>query len=191
MGGCLYTILKDHLYFKNEYVNELSTPENIDTLYVRPQQYGNTINYFSAKVGKEFRVWKFALDNTILYQKVDQKDNILNVPEFVTRNTLYYSDYLFKKALFFQTGVTFQYFTKYYGNDYNPLIGEFFVQDERKFGDFPLMDFFINAKIKEFRLFLKAEHFNSSFTGYNYYSAPNVPYRDFTVRFGVIWDFFS
>jgi len=186
-----YTILKDHLYFKNEYVNELSTPENIDTLYVRPQQYGNTINYFSAKVGKEFRVWKFALDNTILYQKVDQKDNILNVPEFVTRNTLYYSDYLFKKALFFQTGLTFQYFTKYYGNDYNPLIGEFFVQDERKFGDFPLMDFFINAKIKEFRLFLKAEHFNSSFTGYNYYSAPNVPYRDFTVRFGVIWDFFS
>ncbi|AWH85195.1 hypothetical protein HYN59_08700 [Flavobacterium album] len=186
-----YTILNDHLYFKNEFINTISTPANIDTLYVKPQQYGNTINYFSVKVGREFRVWKLALDNTVLYQKVDQRDNVINVPELVTRNTLYYSDYVFKKALYFQTGITFQYFTKYYGNDYNPLIGEFFVQDKKKFGDFPLMDFFINAKIKEFRMFLRAEHFNSGFTGYDYYSAPNTPYRDFTVRFGVIWDFFS
>lgn len=186
-----YTILNDHLFFANEYINTVSTPENIDTLYVRPQQYGNTINYFSVKVGREFRFWKLALDNTFLYQKADQQDNILNVPEFVTRNTLYYSDYVFKKALYFQTGFTFQYFTKYYGNDYNPLIGEFFVQDEKKFGDFPLIDFFINAKIKEFRMFLRAEHFNSSMTGYDFYSAPNVPYRDFTIRFGIIWDFFS
>lgn len=186
-----YTILNDHLYFKNEFINTITATNNIDTLHVKPQQYGNTINYFSVKVGREFRFWKFALDNTVLYQKVDQKDNILNVPELVTRNTFYYSEHLFKKALYLQTGFTFQYFTKYYGNDYNPLLGEFFVQDEKEFGGFPLIDFFINAKIKEFRLFLRAEHFNSSMTGYDYYSAPNVPYRDFTVRFGVIWDFFS
>jgi hypothetical protein len=186
-----YTILNDHLYFRNEFMNTISQPDNIDTLYVRPQQYGNTINYFSVKVGREFKVWRFALDNTILYQKVDQQDNILNVPELVTRNTLYYSQYLFKRALFMQTGFTFQYFTKYYGNDYNPLLGEFFVQDEQEFGGFPLIDFFINAKIKQFRMFLRAEHFNSSMTGNDFYSAPNVPYRDFTVRFGVIWDFFS
>jgi len=186
-----YTILNDHLYFKNEFVNTITATDNIDTLHVRPQQYGNTINYFSVKVGREFRLWKFALDNTVLYQKVDQKDNVLNVPELVTRNTFYYSEHLFKKALYLQTGFTFQYFTKYYGNDYNPLLGEFFVQDEKEFGGFPLIDFFINAKIKEFRLFLRAEHLNSSMTGYDYYSAPNVPYRDFTIRFGVIWDFFS
>ncbi len=186
-----YTILNDHLYFRNEFVNTITSPDNIDTLYVRPQQYDNTINYLSIKVGREFRLWKFTLDNTFLYQKVDQQDNILNVPEFVARNTFYYSEHLFKKALFIQTGFTFQYFTKYYGNDYNPLLGEFFVQDEKEFGGFPLMDFFINAKIKQFRMFLKAEHFNSSMTGYDFYSAPNVPYRDFTVRFGVIWDFFS
>ncbi|RZJ75046.1 MAG: hypothetical protein EOO45_06830 [Flavobacterium sp.] len=184
-----YTVLNDHLYFENRYENFGAT--ELDTLLVRPAQTANTINYLSLKVSKEFRYGKFALDNTILYQKVDQQDNILNVPQFVTRNTLYFSDAYFKKALFLQTGFTVQYFTKYYGNDYNPLIGEFYVQDRKEIGGFPLIDFFLNAKIKQFRVFLKAEHFNSGFTGYNFYSAPNYPYRDFAFRFGVIWDFFS
>lgn len=184
-----YTVLKDHLYFSNDAVN--NTPADIDTLLVSPKQYNNTINYISLKVNKEFKFWKLALDNTVLYQQVEQNSNIINVPKFVTRNTLYFSDHYFKKALYIQTGFTFQYFTEYYANDYNPVIGEFYIQEKRKIGDYPLLDFFINAKIKQFRLFLKAEHFNSGFTGYDYYAAPNQPYRDFTIRFGVIWDFFT
>lgn len=185
-----YTILNDHLYFSNDY-NGVITQENPGVLLVTPKQYTSAISYFSVKLNKEFRYRKIGLDNTFLYQNVTQNDNILNVPELVARNTLYFSNAYFKKALYLQTGFTFQYFTSYHGNDYNPLIGEFYVQDKTKFGNFPLIDFFVNAKIKQFRLFLKAEHFNSGFTGYNYYSAPNYPYRDFTFRFGLIWDFFS
>lgn len=185
-----YSVLKDHLYFEKEEV-AYDPEEQTEPLIVKPAQFSNTINYLSVKVSKDFKFGKFGLDNTILYQNVSQSDNILNVPDFITRNTFYFSDYFFKKALFIQTGVTFQYFTKYYANNYNPVLGEFFVQDKKKIGDFPLMDFFINAKVKQFRVFLKAEHFNSSFSGYNYYSAPSYPYRDFTIRFGVIWDFFT
>ena len=186
-----YTVLNDHLYFRQDDNISVTPANQVDPLIVTPKQYGNTINYFSVKAGKEFRFWKLGLDNTILYQKVDQANNIVNVPDFTTRNTLYFSDHFFKKALYLQTGVTFQYFTKYYANDYNPLIGEFYVQDQKKIGEFPLIDFFINAKIRQFRVFIKAEHLNSGFTGYNYYSAPNYPYRDFVFRFGLIWDFFS
>ena len=55
---------------------------------------------------------------------------------------------------------------------------------------FPMIDFFINAKIQQTRLYFKFEHLNSSLTGYNFYSAPNYPYRDFTFRFGLVWNFF-
>lgn len=179
-----YSVINDLLFFANE-------TNTLTTLTVKPFQYSNTINYLSVKANKEFRVGKFALDNTLLYQSVDQSDAVLNVPEFVTRNTLYYTGYVFKNAMQIQTGFTFQYFTKYYANDYNPLIGEFYVQNQTKIGDFPLVDFFINAKVKQARLFLKAEHFNSSFTGYDFYAAPNYPYRDFLVRFGIVWNFFK
>lgn len=184
-----YTILDDYLYFSNDHVEVDTVRDTL--LLVSPKQYGSTINYLSLRAGREFRFWKLGLDNTFLYQNVQQDGNVLNVPEFTCRNTLYYSDYVFKRALFFQAGITFQYFTEYYGNDYNPLLGEFYVQDKFKLGGYPMLDFFLNAKIKQFRLFLKAEHFNSSFTGYNYYATPNQPYRDMTIRFGVIWDFFS
>ena len=90
-----------------------------------------------------------------------------------------------------QTGFTLNYFTKYYANDYNPVIGEFYTQTETKIGAFPLIDFFVNARVKQARIFLKAEHFNSAFTGYNFYAAPNYPYRDFMVRFGLVWNFFQ
>ncbi|RDI16062.1 putative porin [Flavobacterium sp. AG291] len=186
-----YSILNDHLFFNRVYPDPAPAEDEVEPLFVRPQQFDGTINYLSVKANREFRLGKFALDNTVLFQNVQQSANVLNVPSLLTRNTLYYTDRAFKKALFFQTGVTFQYFTEYYTNGYNPVIGEFYSQDATKTGNFPLIDFFINAKIQEFRLFIKAEHLNSSFSGYNYFSAPNYPYMDFTIRFGVVWDFFS
>lgn len=179
-----YKVLNDYLFFDNQ-------TNDITRLTVKPIQYDKTINYLSVKANKEIKLWKLALDNTVLYQSVDQSNDIVNVPQIVTRNTLYFTDYVFKKAMLIQTGITFQYFTKYYANDYNPLLGEFYVQNERKIGDFPLLDFFINARVKQTRIFLKAEHFNSAWTGYDFYTAPNYPYRDFMIRFGLVWNFFQ
>jgi len=183
-----YSVLKDHLYFEN-----VSTP--IQTLaytqIINPAQYGNVINYLSIKASKEFKFGDFGFDNTLLYQKVDQSDLILNVPDFVTRNTLYYSSYFFKKALYMQTGIVFNYFTKYYANDYNPVIGEFFVQNTKEIGGYPLFDVFVNARIRQTRFYLKAEHVNALFSKTDYYAAPNNPYRDFVLRFGLVWNFFQ
>ena len=183
-----YSVLKDHLYFKDD-----SSPADdlVYTQIIKPAQYGNVINYLSVKANKEFKFGPFGFDNTLLYQKVDQSDLILNVPDFVTRNTFYYSSYFFKKALYIQTGVVFNYFTKYYGNDYNPVIGEFFVQDTKKIGGYPLFDVFVNARIRQTRFYLKAEHVNALFSKSDYYSAPNNPYRDFVIRFGLVWNFFQ
>ncbi len=126
-----------------------------------------------------------------MYQQVDQSGNILNLPQLVTRNTLYYSDDVFKKAMYIQTGITFKYFTSYYMDSYNPLLAEFYVQNREELGGFPMLDFFINAKVRQTRIYLKAEHFNSSFTGNSFYAAPDYPYRDFVIRFGLVWNFFS
>ena len=176
--------LNDHLYFEN-------VATSTDQQILSPNQYGSTINYVSLKASKEIKFGKFGFDNTVLYQKVDQQDNILNVPELVTRNTLYYTNYFFKKALYLQTGIVLNYFTKYYANDYNGVTGEFFIQNQKEIGNYPNLDFFINAKIQRTRIFIKAEHFNSSLTGNNYYSAPNTPFRDMAIRFGLVWNFFN
>ncbi|MEO8934033.1 MAG: putative porin [Xanthomarina sp.] len=174
------TTINDYAYFKKE----------ATTGFVKPFQSDKSISYLTVKLQKEIKYKKFALDNTVAYQKVKDDNEVFNVPEIITRNTIYYSNHFFKKALFLQTGVTFNYFSKYHMNAYDPLLAEFYVQTDREFGGFPRFDFFVNAKIQRARIYLKAEHFNSAWTGYDFYSAPNHPYRDFTVRFGVVWNFF-
>ena len=183
-----YTVLNDYLHFKDSSTIEQKAAR---TQVISPAQFNGTINYASLKLSKEINFGNFALDNIVLLQKTAQDQRILNVPEIVTRNTIYYSNYFFKSALFLQTGISLNYFTKYFANEYNPLIGEFFVQNEKLIGNHPNLDFFINAKIQRTRIYLKAEHFNSSFTGNNFYSSPNNPARDFTIRFGIIWNFFN
>ena len=174
-----YTTINNYTYFSKD-TND----------HVKPFQSPNTVNYMKLKVSKEFHFGKFGLDNTVLYQNVVNGEDVLNVPQLLTRNTLYFGDHLFKKALFLQAGITFNYFTDYTMDAYDPLLGEFYVQNQTSLGNFPRLDFFINAKVRQTRIFLKAEHFNSAFTGYNYFAAPNNPYRDFTIRFGLVWNFF-
>jgi len=181
-----YSTINDYTYFKRD---DTGIPDG-EFIPIKSFQNNKSISYLRIKLDKEIKVGKFALHNTILYQNTQDENNVLNVPQFTTRNTLYYSSHLFKKAMYLQTGVTFNYFTKYKMNGYDPLLAEFYVQTETEYGSFPRLDFFINAKIRQTRIYLKAEHFNSAFTGYNYFAAPNNPYRDFTVRFGVVWNFF-
>ncbi len=185
-----YTTIDNYTYFSSD-----ATDEQIElgqeTAFVTPKQEGNSVNHLKLKYNKEFRLGKWALNNTVMYQNVSQSNTVLNVPELVTRNTLYFSSDVFKKAMFIQTGVTFKYFTEYTMDAYNPLLGEFYIQNREELGGFPMLDFFINAKIRQTRVYLKAEHFNSSFTGNTFYAAPNYPYRDFVIRFGLVWNFFS
>ena len=178
------TNLSDHIYLSND-----STYPNFQN--ISPKQYDNSINYLSLKVNKEFNYKDFGLDNTVLYQKVTQPDLVINVPKFTARSTIYYSHYYFKRALFGQIGVTANYFSKYYANEYNPVIGEFFIQGNKQIGNYPSLDFFINARIRQTRFFLKAEHFNSSFSGRHYFSTPNIPANDFIIRAGLVWNFFQ
>ena len=164
------------------------TKDNFDA--IKPFQYSDNINLIKLRVSREFSINKFFFDNQIQYQKISNASGVLNVPEIIARNSIYYSSHLLDKALFLQTGFSISYFSKFYMNSYDPLLSEFYVQNIKKIGGFPLMDFFINAKIQQTRLYFKLEHFNSSFTGYNFYSAPNYPYRDFSFRFGLVWNFF-
>ena len=156
----------------------------------KPQQFENQITYLKVKANREFKLGKFALDNTLMYQNVSSGSSVFRVPEFVTRNTFYYTDYWFKgKPMLVNLGVTFKYFTKYNVNAYNPLLAEFRIQNDEQIG-FPTIDVFFNAQVRRTRLYFKVDNATSSLTDKNYFSAPNYPYRDLTIRFGLVWNWF-
>ena len=182
-----YMSVKNHIQFHKLPLNDLDS--TIDYSIV-PLQYGaDDLNLLKINLARKIKLGKFSFDTRILIQRLLENE-IINLPELVTRNTLFYSTDMFNKALFLQTGFGFSYFSKYFMNGYDPLLSELYIQNDKMIGGFPLIDFFVNAKIQQTRLYFKFEHLNSSFTGYKYYSAPNYPYRDFTFRFGLVWNFF-
>ncbi len=175
-----YTGIDDYTYFG---LSSDSIPQ--------PMQALERVDYLKVKAEKTFTYGNFGLANTIMYQQVVGGESVFNVPQFVTRNSLYYEDHWFSKALFLQTGVNFKYFTKYQMNGYDPVLAEFYVQNNQELGGFPLFDIFFNAKVRQTRIFFKWEHFNQLFQSSNsHFSAPGYPYRDAVIRFGLVWDFF-
>lgn len=157
----------------------------------KPQQYHELLQYVKLKAHKAISFKKFTLDNTLMYQNVTTGGEVFRVPEIVTENSLYFTDYVFKgDPLLLQTGITFKYFTKYHADEFNPLLNEFRLQNATEVGNFPMIDVFVNGQVRRTRLFLKAENISSFWTGRNYFATPNQPYRDFTIRFGLVWNFF-
>ena len=181
----------DHYSYFASTASQEQVANGLETAFVRPFQETGSVTHLRAKYSKELKWRKWALMNTVLYQNVGQDNQVLNLPQLVTRNTLYFSSDVFKKAMFLQTGITFKYFSTYTMDAYHPLLGEFYIQNNEEFGGYPLLDVFINAKVRQTRIYFKAEHLNSLFSEPNYYSAPNYPYRDFVIRFGLVWNFFS
>ena len=192
-----YELLNNYTYFRNlkPVLRNYAISKKEEELLVAPEQYEGTIGYLKLRFSQQLDFWKFTWANTAQYQQVSHDGDIdfkpLNVPEWNLRSSFLFSSQLFNKALYLQTGVTAHYFTDFYADRYSPHLGEFVSQNHTKIGKFPRLDFFINAKIQQTRLFLKYEHFNSDMTGYNFYSAPFTPYRDSSIRFGLVWNFFQ
>ena len=170
-------------------------------------QLDKQMHYFKARFNQRLDFGKLSWINNVQYQKVTQERDLdqiprdpltLNVPEWLIRSTLMLTSSIFNKALSFQSGATFVFFTDYYADQYNPLLSEFVTQNNTKIGEYPRVDFFFNAKIKSSRIFIKLENVSATIehlinvdTPYDYYAAPFTPYRDFSIRFGLIWNFFQ
>lgn len=181
-----FTQIDNHAYFGFEEAPEGSATDSL----VRPLQTDLQIRYLKVKAEKDFKYSHFNLANTVMYQNVLEGESVFPVPEFVTRNSLFYDNFLFDKALYLQTGFTFNYFTSFMSKAYDPILSEFAIQDFQKLESFYTADFFINAKIREARIYFKLENFTTLIEGNTNFAAPRQPYRDFAIRFGLVWNFF-
>ncbi len=181
--------IQDFVYFKEQPV--LNTAGEVTGFNAAPFQANDMITYIKLKAHKSFRfLGYFGSDHTIAFQSVDQSEPVINVPTFVSRNSLFYTDRWFDNAMQVQTGVTLTYFDDYHMDGYDPVLGDFYTQNDVVNGAFPWVDIFFNAKIQQTRIFVKLENATAPLGSPNYFSAPRQPFRDFSLRFGLVWNFF-
>ena len=94
-----------------------------------------------------------------------------------------------------QLGTEVYYNSKFYADSYEPSTTGFYLQNELKIGNYPVINLFANAKLKRTSAFVQLMHINSLFSSFvdfgDFFSAPYYPLEQMAFRFGFYWTFYD
>ena len=159
-----------------------------------PSQYEKFLSVVELRIFKNFNFWKFSSLNKLAIQYVNN-ETILGLPNVCFNNSTF-----FKQDIHFNfTGGGFTvllgfdayYDTKYYGYAYMPPTAGFIRQVEKKIGGYPIVDIFLNIKLKRALFFFKFEHINSGLMDRNYFSILHYPKAERMFKAGISWNFYD
>lgn len=174
-----YYAITNYLYFRD---------------YYTPQQ-SSLFNYLNAGLEKKIQVSR----HINWYVEASFQQAIGNAPVHLplvyTRNRIAFEGNFFKN-LFLSTGVEIRYFTPYKADGYNPLVGQFYYQEDSTLNNRPDIDIYLNFRIKSFKAFVRLENLNTldkdgnniGFIDHNF-SSPYYPQNALWLRLGIWWNF--
>ncbi|MBI5218582.1 MAG: hypothetical protein HY958_06610 [Bacteroidia bacterium] len=152
-----------------------------------PKQEKHEFSVYTASLNKNFRFGKFYVNNYILYQF--SGSSVIRIPDLILYHSLFFRFKPFAGKLPVHVGFDVFYNSYYHGYAYMPATSVFYLQNEKKFGGHPYVDFFVSVQRKKARIFLKAEHLSALISKRNYYSVLHYPVNDFSFKFGISWRF--
>ena len=127
----------------------------------------------------------------MVWQPVLSGANFFRFPELVLKHNLYFESMVFKKVVRLKVGASVRYNTNYKGYGYTPVVGQFYLQNERMLTFYPMINVYLAAKIWQFKVFVTGENLMQLITGENFYATVHNPYPNFLVRLGVGWRLFD
>lgn len=119
-------------------------------------------------------------------------ENVIRVPLFASKNSLFADVHIFHRALHLQTGFDLRYHTRFKADGWNPVLGAFYRQNDVEVGNYLVADFWVTLQIKRASIYAKVSHFNAPLEQHpSYFSLPHYPMEALGVYWGVIWKFFN
>ncbi len=175
-AGFAYALLSNNIYYDNKAIaRQNSTPMSVMTV----------------ELMKNFKLWKFHLDNRALVQ-LSSNQSVVPLP-VLSLNLRYYVQFdVVKKVMQMQIGADGRYNTLWYAPAYNPALGVFHSQDSEKYGNCANIDLFVNIQWKRACIFIKAVNINMGWPNksVDYFSAHHYIGSQRAVKFGIFWPFY-
>ncbi len=190
--------LKGHLYSKNR--NWVLLPFidhhqlNNWILYnknAQPFQTTEKINLTRTGARIKYKKKIVNVDIGVSRQIVSDKD-LWPTPDWMV-NTLTYLEKRFeKKKLLLQLGADITWQSGYFAMSYDPLLLQFYLQDDVEIAHQPIIDLFVNAQIQtNARVYLKVTNVLQGLTGEGYLVTPGYFGRRRAMEVGVTWQFYD
>ena len=170
-----YGLLSNNIYYDNQGM---------------ARQNGDPMSVMTASLKKNFQIWKLHLDHHAMLQ-LSSNQEVLPLP-LLALNFRYYIQFdVVKNVMQMQIGANGTYTTEWYAPAYNPVLGVFHNQDERKYGDCPYIDAFVNIQWKKAAIFIKAVNVNMGWPNksVDYFTAAGYIAPQRAIKFGITWPF--
>lgn len=165
-----YSFLNNYLF-----LNENKNPEQTNKLI--------QLHQFSYSYKNSFKKI-----NIHLYASYQQDDETyFRLPQFIGFFDFNINGKL--KALELKFGVVSWYYSSFYSNGYDPALNQFYLQNDKKTGNYPYFDFYIRSSIKTVEMKFAIQHFNAGFMSNGYYSTLSYPAPPRRFTFGISWKF--
>jgi hypothetical protein len=168
-----YYLITNYLYFKN---------------YYQPQQESSPFNVLRLSASKTFTFFRRIRWYADLFLQQPTGDVEINMPVLFTRNRIGYEGNLGFRNLNIFFGTEIRYHTPYKADNYSPVLGQFFYQNQFTLYNFPQVDAFLHLRIRGFRAFWRFDNLNVPILGYNF-AAPFYPMPGGLMRLGIHWSF--
>ncbi len=159
-----------------------------------PQQAAGAARIFSPGIDLNLRFFKnIYFENHFVYTGISgDAGNVFRIPRYFLNSRIYYGNSHFNNKLQIQVGVDMHFRSSYFAYAYEPVIQQFFLQNEFQIPAYPLADVFMNAKIGRARVFVKYSNLTQTInlTG-EYFATPYYFGQQGVLDFGVNWLFFD
>jgi hypothetical protein len=168
-------IIKNQIFLDNRY---------------QPLQFDQSIYHFQAytNIRLKYRSFNWQINATTTQ---GNNDTIMAFPKFTTRQSLFFRFPLFEKRMQFQTGIDLMYMSSYFAPRYVPAIGDFVIQNEKRYGNFLYVNYFIGFKVKQFNAMFTIQNVAKGLLGYTYMMIPQYPLPDRLFKLSISWRFYD
>lgn len=184
--GITFTRLRNYIFF-----DKISDDDS--TQHVLPRQSDGNQIFVSPEVRGAITFFRhITLSNRTIYTIfLENADDAIRLPELFVNTQLSYSNIFFGGNLDMHAGVDMHWKSSYYALGYDPAIQQFYTQDEFLSPAFPVVDIFLNAKVKRARIFFKYNNVLQIFSDTGYFATPYYPGQRNIFDFGFDWSFYD
>ncbi|GCD76681.1 hypothetical protein JCM31826_01630 [Thermaurantimonas aggregans] len=159
---------------------------------LKPFQHDGQVSILQAKWTFEQPLAKWlTYRHTAAMQQVSRRE-LIRLPEWMADAEVYSRFYLFQRNLGVIVGAGAAWFSQFDAMGYSPVLGSFYLAEQKEIGNTLLVDAFIHFQIKSAVITLRYENATAGWlTPYNYFGAKNYPMADPVLRVGLLWRFFN
>lgn len=150
-------------------------------------QHKDNIQVLMARIDQNIKLGIFHWDNSVVYQTSSNQD-VIPLPQLSAYSNMYLKA-LIAHELTLQLGVDAHYHTRYFSPGYEPALLQFYNQNEKEIGNYPIATAYANMHLKQTRFFIMFYNVAAKLLRpYDYFSLPNYPVNPFMLKLGLSVD---